>query len=247
MLNLGLWLKAYKPVALTFIIRSLQHLKLPTLSQWTMPTAPMKRRLKDMDMPMSKRSKTSYGFQEVINPQSLDTETTSSPTANMIGGNFRNFMRATERKSNKKRKFKKGSSTLTSTRIKNIPQASSKCDLPKVSIPSTRGVTSSQDSSATQTTTISVPSTNRLTSSINSSSKQITTNNTFVYKCKLCWRRYPRKSLVVLHNHAVHHVKIAHKLCDHCGIIFTEHTGHGPWKDCCMTNIRKYIMHRFDL
>ena len=39
----------------TLLYSSLSH---------TMPSAPVKRRLRDMDMPISKRSKFSYGFHE---------------------------------------------------------------------------------------------------------------------------------------------------------------------------------------
>ena len=197
-----------------------------------MPTAPVKRRrLQDMDLPMSKCSKTSYGFQDVS--QFLDTETTSSPIAKMIGGNFKNFMMATERKSNKKRK-----STLSSTKTKNE------------SISSKGEVTLTKNVSAANNATINKPS--RISSSTNSSTNQSATNNGFntvVYKCKLCWRRYPRKSLIVLHNQAVHRNtrKAPPVFCDKCGITFTNNTGLGPWKDCCMADFRKYIMLRYNL
>ena len=209
-----------------------------------MPTAPMKRhRLQDMDMPMSKRSKTSHGFQDVYNPQQLETDNISSPMAKMIGGNFKNFMLATERRSTKTRKSTKGSSTLSSTRMKNIPNES---------ISSKREVTSSKNVSITKKTTTNMPSSSRITSSTNSSTNQTATNNasnTVVYKCKLCWRRYPRKSLIVLHNQAVHRTarKTSPVFCDKCGITFTNNIGHGPWKDCCMADFRKYIMLRYNL
>ena len=207
-----------------------------------MPTAPVKRRrLQDMDLPMSKRSKTSYIFQDVYNSQYLDNETISSPIAKMIGGNFKNFMMATERKSNKKRK-----STLSSTRTKNVSHS---CDVTNESI-SSKGEVTSTKKSATNNATISKPS--RISSSTNSSTNQSATNNgsnTVVYKCKLCWRRYPRKSLIVLHNQALHRNtrKAPPVFCDKCGITFTNNTGLGPWKDCCMADFRKYIMLRYNL
>ena len=149
----------------------------------------------------------------------------------MIGGNFKNFMMATIRKSNKKRK-----STLSSTRTKNVSHS---CDVTNESISSKGEVTSTKKIG-------------RISSSTNSSTNQSATNNgsnTVVYKCKLCWRRYPRKSLIVLHNQAVHRStrKAPPVFCDKCGITFTNNTGLGPWKDCCIADFRKYIMLRYNL
>ena len=214
-----------------------------------MPTASMKRRLQDMDMPLSKRSKTSHSFQNYHNDQQLDTDNTSCHMAKMLDGNLKNFMMATERKSTKKHKSNNISLT---TRIKNIPHSGLTCDLPNDSISSKMEITSSQNVSAIKKATNSMPSPSRIISSTNYSTDQTATNNgsnTVVYKCKLCWRRYPRKSLIVLHNQAVHRTarKTSPVFCDKCGITFTKNIGHGPWKDCCMVNIGKYMMIRFNL
>ena len=138
------------------------------------------------------------------------------------------------------------------TRIKNIPHSGLTCELPNDSISSKMEITSSQNVSAIKKATISMPSPSRIISSTNSSTNQTATNNgsnTIVYKCKLCWRRYPRKSLVVLHNQAVHRTarKAPPVFCDKCGITFTNNTSYGPWKDCCMAVIRKYMMCKFNL
>ena len=76
----------------------------------------------------------------------------------------------------------------------------------------------------------------------------MTTSNSssLVYKCKKCWRKYPLKSHVALHRLATHKNK-EHKtplLCSNCGSAFTDNGGQGPWKDCCISNLRKYYITR---
>ena len=198
--------------------------------------ATRKRPIQDPDVPKAKRNKTSPRYQDVHNLQSLDTEndTTTSPVGKMIGANFRNFMAKIESKPTKKRFNKpitkhKGSNSQSPTRIKDIQLHTDTTLNLSINVPSS----------------LPTPTMSPITSPQFSNQKSSVPPITAGHKCLYCWRRYPLKSLVLLHRLKAHKVHRSSPVqCSICCCAFKDNNGQGPWKDCCKDNIRKHFIQR---
>ena len=190
-----------------------------------MPTAPTKRRLEDLTMPSSKRTKTSLGAKGTHNSNYSNSEdNTTSPVGKMFGSNFRNFMSGIERKPTKKvarKSSRKSNEALVHNSTKTINK------IPEAPYTKVSSINSPYSKSLPRKKPLMTPISNILS-----------------YSCRSCWRKYPLRSHVVRHSHTAHRVHRSPVSCMDCGRAFSGNIGQGPWKDCCTSSMRKYCIQR---
>ena len=180
-----------------------------------MPTAPVKRCLEEMSMPLSKRYKKHDCLKDTNIAETLpDKENNISSVCKLIDKDSRSTKMQIQRKPPKIKT--RASSREQKEEVKETAElAKDKLAIPKIE--TVNHVIRRHE---------------------NKRPKNI------VYKCRDCWRKYPLRSQAVMHSKSAHRRPRPPLSCSICGVSFSSNTGEGPWKECCKSSMKLYCLQR---